>query len=60
MENEHAHWLGEVPLSVGDELTIRIVESSTADQPTIRKSMPDEAMDHIKGLVKKIMDLNPF
>ncbi len=60
LENEHAHWLSEVPLSVGDELTIRIVESSTADQPTMRKSLPDEALDYVKGFVEMVKDWSPF
>ena len=60
LENEHPQWLSDVPLSVGDEVTIRIVESSVADQPVMRKSLPNEFMDDMMGVVKKLKDLSPF
>jgi len=58
-ERQRPQWLS-ASLSVGDELTIRIVESLEADEPEMRKSVPDELVEDIQGLVGKFKDLGPF
>lgn len=59
LEKERPQWLNET-LSVGDELSIRIVESYVADQPTMRTSLPNELMADMKGFVEKFKDLGSF
>lgn len=39
-ESAHPHWIEELELSVGDELTFRIVDSDTADEP-VSESITD-------------------
>lgn len=52
---ERPQWL-EKALSVGDELTIRIVESSSADQPVMQPPLSDEMIAGVEGMVKKFIE----
>ena len=56
-ELQSHRWLGEELIAVGDEITIRVVESSVADIPTIGKSISSDFRDEIKAYVERFKEL---
>lgn len=46
-QNEHVRWIEQAELRVGDEITVRLVDTDIADDPvTRRKRDPDEEWKH--------------
>jgi len=54
----HPKWIDHLPLKVGDEITIRIVESATADEPMEERIVTpewkrDEERDYFQSVKAK-------
>jgi len=50
---EHVRWSGREDLAIGDEITLRIVESEEADPPDAGPAVTGELQDAISQLIAK-------
>jgi hypothetical protein len=50
---EHVHWISQKPLSIGDEIQVKIVETASVDKPAKRKQTdPVEELNAQKRYVR--------
>jgi hypothetical protein len=53
LTQEHVDWIGNKPLSIGDEIRVKIVEAAFVDDPISRRT-PDSAKEAQKAYVRSM------
>ena len=51
--HEHLNWVSQKPLSIGDEIRVRLVDTLSVDEPTNRRQ-PESAIESQKTLVRTL------